>query len=400
MALVNRFLVAGLALSVGTLGCASKALPPRTPGMSELGVRQTTAEVRVLLHGYLRWFTSQIVVAADAMQRSEDDLSIKESAVRLKLGAIPSMQAAVFQRDPLAALAEAYALTMALGRFLEEGEGKNLFGASQPVIVETMRELEVEIRTIAENVVGGQKVEEVQPVLERWVSEHPIRNLSLGMRAAGLQASATAAAAWGTTGLQAVGQIDETARDLSDHLTIYAEQLPNEVRWQGELLLLEAQHELLSGSFADIDAVTNDISRIEADIDRITEFVVATPELVASERSLLLAALENERRAVLDSVDRQRIDTLAVLQSERETIFASIEELRRATFADLGSETDRSLGRIDAIRSVTLEQVERVTEAAIDRLFWRALQLVVVILVGLAVLLLLARLPRRRPEAA
>jgi hypothetical protein len=368
--------------------------------MSELGVRQTTAEVRVLLHAYLRWFTSQVVVAADAMQRSEDDLQIKESAVRLKLGAIPSMQTAVFQRDPLAALTDAYALTMALGRFLEEGEGKNLFGASQPIIVETMRELEVEIRAIAEDVAGRQKMEEVRPVLERWVAEHPIRDLSLGMRTAGLHASATAAAAWGTSGLQAVGQIDETARDLSERLTLYAEQLPNEARWQGELLLLEAQHELLSESFADVDAVTNDISRIEADIDRVTEFVMATPELVASERSLLLGALENERRAVLDSVDRQRIDTLVLLQSERETILASIEELRRATFADLGSEADRSLGRIDAMRTDTLERIEGAAEAAIDRLFWRALQLVAVILVGVALLLLLARILRRRPEAA
>jgi hypothetical protein len=363
--------------------------------MSELGVRQTTAEVRVLLHGYLRWFTAQIVAAADAVQTNEDDLEIRESAIRLKLGAIPSMQAAVFQREPLAALTDAWALTMALDSFVSAGNGKELFGASQPTVVETMGKLEAEIRTIVQNVVGRQKTEEVQPVLERWVLENPIRDLSLGMRAAGLRASATASAALGTGGLQAVASIDETARDLSDRLTLYAEQLPHEARWQGELLLVEAQHELLSRPFENVDAVTRDIALIETDIDRLTGFALATPELVASERSLLLAALENERRAVLDSVDRQRIDTLAVLQGEREAILAALEEFRRASFDSIESETDRSLGRIDAFRTDTLDRIGGATQAAIDRLFWRALQLVLVLLVGGAALLLLSRLVPR-----
>ncbi|HEY7697422.1 MAG TPA: hypothetical protein VIE88_03360, partial [Vicinamibacteria bacterium] len=226
MGRLTRSLAATLTVAVGISGCA-KAPPPRTPAMSELGVHQTTAEVRVLLHSYLRWFTTQVVATADAIVSNESDLEIKESAIRLKVAAIPSMQAAVFQRDPLAALVDTWALTAALARFLESGEGGALFGASQPTALETVRQLEVEIRTIAENVVGQQKAEEVRPVLERWVQEHPIHDLSLGMRAAGTGAASTAAAAWGTSGLQAVGQIDETARELSDRLTVYAEQMPN-----------------------------------------------------------------------------------------------------------------------------------------------------------------------------
>jgi hypothetical protein len=258
-----------------------------------------------------------------------------------------------------------------------------------------VRQLEAEIRSLAETVAGREKVEEARPLIERWVQEHPIQDLTLGMRAAGTSAASTAAAAWGTSGLQAVAQIDETARELSDRLTVYAEQLPNEARWQGELLLIQSQHEFLSKSFADFDGVTKDITRIQGDIDRLTKFVLATPELVASERSLLLSALERERLALLDSVDRQRVDTLAVLESERETILASVEELRRRSFADLGSETERSIARIDAIRADTLEEVEGATRAAIDHLFWRALQLVLVILVGAGFLLLLARRSRR-----
>lgn len=395
----TRSLTASLTIGVGISACSS-APPPRTPAMSEIGVRQTTAEVRVLLSSYLRWFTTQVVATADAVVRNEDDLEIKESAIRLKIAAISSMQAAVFQRDPLAALVDSWALTLALVRFLENGDGRTLLGASQPAAVETVRQLEAEIRTLCNTVVGEKKMAEVTPLLEGWVQEHPIRDLTLGMRAAGTDPASTAAAAWGTSGLQAVAQIDETARELSDRFTVYAEQVPNQARWQGELLLIQSQHEYLAKQFADFEAVSRDITRIQADIDRFARFVLATPELVSSERSLLLSALEKERETVLGSVDRQRIDTLAVLESERETILASIEELRRASFADLGSETERSLARIDALRADTLQEFKAATDAAINHLFWRALQLVLVILAGVGLLLLLARRPRRRPESA
>jgi hypothetical protein len=237
-------------------------------------------------------------------------------------------------------------------------------------------------------------VEEVQPVLDRWVREHPILDLSLGLRAAGAdRAAAAAAATWGTSGLQAVAQIDETARDLTDRLAIYAEQMPNLARWEAELAALEAHRVILTRPLADLDTVTRDISRIEGDIDGFTKFALSTPDVVASERSLLLAAVEEERRAILDSVDRQRVDTLMALQGEREVILASLEELRRATFTDVGDETGRSLDRIDAIRIETLEELDRITTAAIDRAFWRALELVGIVLVGAGLLVGIARLP-------
>lgn len=105
------------------LGDCASAPPPRTARMTELGVEQTTAEMRVLLHEYLRWFTAEIVTAADGVLETEQDLAAQEAAVRLKANGMTSMQAGLFQRDPLAAPSDAWALTAAMAGFFDEGTG-------------------------------------------------------------------------------------------------------------------------------------------------------------------------------------------------------------------------------------------------------------------------------------
>jgi len=384
-------------------GCASA--PTRTARMTQLGVQQTAAESKVHLYEYLRWFGAEIVAAADDVRVTEKDPVVQESALRLKANAVSSMQVAVFQRDPLAALADAWALTAAMVRFFADGNGKDLFGGSQSRVLEALHGLEVEVEELAQGIVGKERVDAVRPEIQRFVRDNPIRDLSFGRRSAGLRASAVTAAAWGTSVTSAVAQIDETARELSDRLTIYAEQLPQIARWQAEILLLQSQREVLTKPFANIEhidgslgGIDRELFTIDQDIGAVAGFTNGAPALIAAERTLLLEALARERTSVLSEVNRQRVATLATLTAEREAILAAIADLRRASFADFGTQTERGLDRMDKLSTATVQDVGRVSQDTIDHLFWRALELLLVGCAAFAVLTLTLRRTTRARE--
>lgn len=396
-------LTAILCVATFVAGCASA--PTRTPRMTQLGVQQTSAETKVHLYEYLRWFSAQIAAAADDVRVTEKDPIVQEAALRLKANAVSSIQVAVFQRDPLAALADAWALTAGMARFFEDGNGKELFGGSQSRVVEALHGLELEVEALSQEVVGKERVDAVRPEIQRFVRENPIRDLSFGRRSAGLRASAVTAAAWGTGVVSSVAQLDETARDLSDRLTIYAEQLPQMARWQGEILLLQSQREVLTKPFANIEhidgslgGIDRELVTIDQDIGAVAGFTNGAPALIAAERTLLLEALARERTSVLSEVNRQRVATLVSLTAEREAILAAIADLRRASFADFGTQTERGLDRMDKLSTARVQDVGRVSQDTIDHLFWRALELLLVACAAFAVLTLTLRRTTRASE--
>ena len=369
-------LLAGAA--AGCLGGCASAPPTRTARMTEIGVQQTTAEMRVHLREYLRSFSGAIESAADGVLVSENDLAIQQSALLLKANGVTTMQAAVFQRDPLAALADAWTLTAAMSRFFEDGKGKALFGGSQPQVVETLHTLEGLIDTLVQGTVDKEHMNALRPEINRFLADNPIRDLSFGLPSAGLRPSVLAAAAWSTDALRSVTRIDETAYDIAERLTIYAEQLPKIARWQGEIVLIEARREVLAKPLANLDGIDTTIGGLGKDVNTVTAFVTGTPDLIAAERALVLETLAQERATILSSVDQQRVATLAALTVEREAILAAVEELRRATVTDLGTETARSLDRIDKLSTARVQELSRVSSDAIDHLFWRALELLLV----------------------
>jgi hypothetical protein len=128
------------------------------------------------------------------------------------------------------------------------------------------------------------------------VRENPIRDLSFGRRSAGLRASAVTAAAWGTSIGSSVAQLDETARDLSDRLTIYAEQLPRSPGGRGDpapSIRARDPDEAVN----DIEDIDRRLGTIDENFGTVTGFVTGTPALIAAERTVMLEALAHERDA-------------------------------------------------------------------------------------------------------
>jgi len=248
---------------------------------------------------------------------------------------------------------------------------------------------------VARVAVGKERADAVRPEIHRFVRDNPIRDLSLGLRSAGLQAAVLTAAGWSTDARRSIGEINETVRDMSDRLGIYAELLPQIAGWQGEILLLQAKREVLAQPFSSLGGVDSNIRAIGESIDRVAGFVTVAPELIANERTRLQDTLDRERAAILLAVDAQRVATLETLTAEREAVLEAVETLRKASFADVGIEAQRSLEHIDKLSATRVQDLSRASRDMIDHVFWRALELLLTGLAGAAVLVVALR-PRAR----
>ena len=102
-----------------------------------------------------------------------------------------------------------------------------------------------------------------------------------------------------------------------------------------------------------------------------------------------LAWLGEEAAIALRDVDRQRIETLEWLTEERIVVIEDLVRERIAVMEDLAAITD------SAMRRTTL-----VLDDAVDRAFYRALQLLGLVFVGGLLFVFLVRLIWKRPTAA
>lgn len=371
-------------------GCATAPQKPAYMA-SAPGVHVEPAELRVRVYVYESFFASTVQSSANEILAKEEDFEIRQAALLWKINVIPAMQKAVFQADPLAALGEAWVLTLQMARYFDEGPGRDLFGESQSIAVEAAHDLESEVQAVALSIGDPTAAAEIKRDFEQWVEDNPILDINFGRRSVMTDASAVTARALGVGGLTAVGQMDETLRDIADRLTIYTEQLPKQARWHAELVIAEAYRQFGEKLTRDIDSIETSAEGLD------TFFNEKTPELISSERE---AVVREFRRELNELLAEERVIVLEALKTEREVILGELDRQLKATLAALRQERIETTAELDDLAARTLEQSALEARVMTDHFFRRVLQLLLVALVGVLVIGLVLRLVGRRARAA
>jgi hypothetical protein len=364
-------LAAGLVLPLGCI----KA--PQQTGLAAQvkEVDVTGTELRLRTHAHADRAMGVIQEAANLIIAECGDPDVRRNALLWKMNAIPAFQKAAFHYDPLVALIDVRVLTGQMIAFFEEGAGKEVFGAWQSVALKAMQTIEVDGRSMAAGFAEGATAEKLRPHLEAWVEDHPIQSLRFNrVSITPLLAEVTKTRGRGAGAV--MGSLDEGIGDLSDRLKIYADTMPNQARWQAELLIDDL---LRSGA---LDELLDDFGRLNeltGTLDELTEplgeLAAAAPELVARERQILLEALQQERRILTGFVDGQRVATFEGIEAERLALLAFAREERIATIEQLHQERLEIMEELAEMTGKAIDvSVER-AETLIDHLFWRLAQL-------------------------
>lgn len=166
-------------------------------------------------------------------------------------------------------------------------------------------------------------------------------------------------------------------------LNTYTEILPRAGRWQAELMLAELADPERAAIYLDI------LNRIEA-LDALNEFLVGMPDLVEEQRDILLEAVDYQRVAFEEALERYVAgatdEVLAGITPEREAAMADLERI-------LNAEIGEAVTRLDGTISQAVVDIDGALVRAVNLLFVRLLQLVAI--VGVAAVLLVPLLRRR-----
>jgi hypothetical protein len=181
-----------------------------------------------------------------------------------------------------------------------------------------------------------------------------------------------------------LGGITDTVADLSERVTIYAEFLPKQARWQAELLI----HETLQD--VDFEQVVETTRSLADTLERITTTVESTPELISRERQATTDALEEITRLLIASSNRQRLDTIDELRVERVAVLAALQKERQAVVEALRVERAATMVELGELLDHSVERSFDRADRLMDGIFWRALVLlalgaVAVLLIGVIV---------------
>ncbi|WP_158622333.1 chemotaxis protein [Corallococcus sp. CA047B] len=314
-----------LAALVG--GCASVE-PQRSELTSRVGRSDlSVAALRTRVRDLARRFSGLLEAMADDLTARSDSPKVAGAMLRFKANAVPAVQSALFQPDPVAALIDAWALLVqiqdALPRYAPNAPPELVKHAEK-----SLADLEAELEGVWRDVTGDEDVSRARGIVHGWAAEHPLTGpLVTRESTAPLLASITEVSGGGLRST-AAGLVEDT-RDLTARVDLYAGSLPRQARWQAELVVDDAMRSpMLQSTLADLGRTVDLLERVGA-------VAANTPALIDRERKAVLEALHNERLGLQGFVTEERQAVLADVGRERQAVVDALHAERVATLQQL-----------------------------------------------------------------
>jgi len=448
-------------LLLAAAGCRS-AEPVPVRGADENPQQRA---LRAQLDEFGHHFATRVERAADDIAAQTTDPKIRRNSVHLKMRMIPMCRRMVANPDSRVALVNTWLVCASVAYVLDHDVGEELFGEGRSTAVEAFRTLEIAIQALCE---ANLEPEEVERARERIKAFSAVA-LDAGGKAGLEKGDKRLESAIGTLvgkpvsffqssferinptgGLSDTAVAIHNASDSVDQARNVIEYLPEDIRWQTELLVY--QLETTPVVLAAVDSMTR-MSDASADVAQTAANLPATlrAELSAfvteiDQRQSGLQATLQETRATIEELDGslQRVETIVgsveptaealttmgdsfkgaigelkatmeVLkgpESEKETEPVEEKEPSKpfdindyARTAERLTETAQALSTVlEQLRGLAtpeqtapvLDAVDATTRQTVDHLTWRAVQLVGAILTAaVAYRLLSVRLVRR-----
>jgi hypothetical protein len=365
---------AALVVSTLAVGAGCGKRPPTLLDRMEKP-KMSVEELRARNYDFVLRFAARVEEAAYDISNGSQDLLVARFALIWVSSAVPTVQSSAFQADPASALIDLWALCLQQEQFFDRGAGRDLFGDWQDLVVGTSREILHDVESIMQGVASEAEYARFTETITEWVADNPIESL-LFTRASTVPLTTAALGSYPSGTFAAIGNMADEVRDLSARMSIYAELLPKQIRWQGAMLL--------SAEAAGVGVIQTmkDIERHAAEMRRMTEFLDSVPGLISTERAAVMSDITVERLAVTKELDELLNEKIALM-------LEAVQQERVAVMTGLTHERVATLQEFDAMATRLADQaVDRAmgqVNGAIDYFYWRAVQVLAVLIVLLLI---------------
>ncbi len=388
-----RIAVGLLLVLAAAPACAPKAARRQTDVMEKTGaVSVSAAALRARVDDLADRLAGRLEETCDRIRRESRDPVVRRRALTAKIEAIPALYSAAYRVDPLEAALDVWALAFQMAQFME-GEGREVFGPQQPLARDLARDVLADTDEVIRGItISPEAFARARVRVEHWAKTHPIdRNFtsrpSITASLADVRADRDA--------FVAVGSVSDTLENVSERLNTYAAQLPKQARWQAELMVADMTAEPV------VADVLGDVHALGTTARHANELLDDVPGLVGAASSPIREMLAAERRAVLEGVNVQRLQTLEFVTAERQAVLAAVREERIATLEALQRERIESLKEIDVIKTRAVDASVSGLRDIVDYALWRVAVLLLLLMFAATVLGVVAyRLTRGRHGGA
>ena len=362
------------------LGCQTLQSSDGLLEQESPNAKVSSRQLRIVLDDLVLQYSSQVELAADQIISENKDPRVCKNALMWKMNGIASCFQAASRRDPLGAYFDIWILNkQSLGLFDSSNESP-LFGDSQQIAISATKQIEITMAEVLDLIGDDLPVNEA--FANNFAKEHPINDLYF--KRASITANYTkyidSIKVKGPELLGVVGDIDQQLDQLQRLSSMYAEFLPKQARWNGELMIMETlQSNAVIASLQNMSLAANGVATIAATTQ-------AMPSLIERERNFLNDAITDERIATIESLEKMRSETLnsfqqeriAVMEqieSERDTVLKAVQEQRIAATKDLSQLGADSFVKVDQVLDAKIDDIAKHSSDLIDHGFWRLLQL-------------------------
>ncbi len=251
-------------------------------------------------------------------------------------------------------------------QYFKEGPGRKALGKWHSIALNASQQLEGEVVKLGRLLLPTEEPKTRKNV-ESWVAEHPIES-PLFYRNSVATKFADIAAGVNLRTFEVVRNLATTVDDMKAQLPIYSKHLPNQARWQAELLIgdLIAKEK--------VDVMLEELNSLSKSLSLITTVVEQSPEIISSERIAAIQSINEQRLSTLDWVTKERSiitnDLQKTLQKERITVLSFLREERILAMKD-----------IEAASQQMMENALSASELLIDHFFLRSAQLLGALLI-------------------
>jgi len=284
-------------------------------GISISGVRQNN--IRIAYR-----YGLAIEQAADSISALAKDHTIRVNAQIWKMYSIPVIRQIFSESEPVAASVDALAFAMQCEEYFSTGIGSNRFGEHQLIAIKANTDIQAAFTEGMRRNLTSSDFDSLLSYLDRWVSQNPLEDHLFSRRSIVRDLDSILAERDHSIG-SAIGRIADNVDDLSARLALLSAQLPREARWQGEYLLaeyrmrerLEALDSSLARASASLGALDEHTTSggIPVDITNLRSLhadILSMLELVRTERTIVLAEVDRQRRETLVEVERMKNSTI------------------------------------------------------------------------------------------
>lgn len=331
-----------------TAGC--RATAPRQGLGGTIHPREDVAvnveQARLRMRALVEPYCGAVVASADRISADTTNRVIRREALLWKIEAVPAVRETLFHSNPFLSIVDTWVLLRQMTDYFEKGPGKQALGSGALAAVVTCQELEEELRTIAASFTRSGDVTRVSDFVRQWAADHPIRH-SIASRESVLSYFTSREIQETFSVPEAAANLVVTLDDLSRRLDIYSAQVPEQSRWQAELLAMDLAADyqldqampLASNAVYSIAQVAEAANRIAAPFEKTMAVVEAAPETITKERAATVAALHGEVSRAIEFGQQEEAAVLEGLTKQRKAalleLHQNIAEERQALTRDM-----------------------------------------------------------------